>query len=258
MGHFGWDALKQLEKADRGVEIQDGHTKPQQICESCAVGKGVAKRTSKEKPERCTAAANLERLHSDICGPVLPASRKGNTSFILFIDEKTRAINGYAIKAKSQAPDKIESAILEFERRDRRHKVQRLRCDNAKELISKRVQEMLLKRGIVPETSAPYSPNQNGLVERYNRTVLEMIRCLLHQANFPAYLWEDAFEVALHILNRRVNAQTGGIPIEELTGEKADLSHLKAFGAEARVVIDNGGKKLSKLAPRTRKAFFLG
>jgi hypothetical protein len=189
----------------------------------------------------------------------LPTSRKGNKSFILFIDEKTRAIIGHAIKTKDQAPEKIEAAIQEFERMDRKHKVHKLRSDNAKELISKKVQAMLLKRSIVPETSAPYSPNQNGLVERYNRTVLEMIRCLLHQANYPGNLWEDAFEVALYILNRRVNAHTGRIPLEDLTGEKVDLSGMRAFGAEARVlIVPTTGKKLSKLAPRTRKAFFLG
>jgi len=95
------------------------------------------------------------------------------------------------------------------------------------------VDAIMREAGIQPEHSAPYSPSQNGLPERYNRTVLEMMRCLLHQAQYSGTFWEDAFDMALHILNRRVNKHTGRIPYEDLTGEEADYSHMKAFGATA-------------------------
>jgi hypothetical protein len=254
MGHLGWDALKRLEKADRGVDV--GATeRPNEICQSCAIGKAAAKPVNKTKPERYHAKENLERIHSDLCGPILPQSRKGNNQFALFIDEKTRYIVGYAMKAKSQAPEKLKQAIQEFQRLDRKHKVTKFRSDNAKELTSKTVDAILREAGIQPEHSAPYSPSQNGLPERYNRTVLEMMRCLLHQAQYSGTFWEDAFDVALHILNRRVNKHTGRIPYEDLTGEEADYSHMKAFGATAYVLVQPQGRKLE---PRSKKCYFLG
>jgi hypothetical protein len=82
-----------------------------------------------------------------------------------------------------------------------------------------------------------------------------MMRCLLHQSPFSNTFWEDAFDAALYILNRRVNKQTGRIPYEDITGEKVDLDHMRAFGAEAYVLVQPQG---SKLAPRSTRCFFLG
>ena len=255
MGHLGWDALRQLQRAECGVDIPQGQTKPNAICQSCASGKATAKAVKKRKPEQKRAKDNLERIHSDICGPVLPQSRKGNNQFILFIDEKTRYVIGHTMKAKSEAPEKTRRAIKEFQRLDGKRKVRKFRSDNAKELISKAMDTMLLEEGIQPEHSAPYSPSQNGLAERYNRNVLEMMRCLLHQSPFSNTFWEDAFDAALYILNRRVNKQTGRIPYEDITGEKVDLNHMRAFGAEAYVLVQPQG---NKLAPRSTRCFFLG
>jgi hypothetical protein len=82
-----------------------------------------------------------------------------------------------------------------------------------------------------------------------------MMRCLLHQSPFSNTFWEDAFDAALYILNRRVNKQTGRIPYEDITGEKVDLDHMRAFGAEAYVLVQPQG---SKLAPRSTRCYFLG
>jgi len=94
MGHLGWDALRQLQRAECGVDIPQGQTKPNAICQSCASGKATAKAVKKRKPQ----------------------SRKGNNQFILFIDEKTRYVIGHTMKAKSEALEKTRRAIKEFQR----------------------------------------------------------------------------------------------------------------------------------------------
>jgi len=148
MGHLGWDALRQLQSAECGVDIPQGQTKPNAICQSCATGKATAKAVKKRKPEQKRAKENLERIHSDICGPVLPQSRKGNNQFVLFIDEKTRYVIGHTMKTKSQAHEKLRCAIKEFQRLDGKHKVRKFPSDNAKELISKTMDKFLLEEGI--------------------------------------------------------------------------------------------------------------
>jgi hypothetical protein len=74
------------------------------------------RRSRKESLSKSEPKENLERIHSDICGPVLPQSRKGNNQFILFIDEKTRYVIGHTMKAKSEALEKTRRAIKEFQR----------------------------------------------------------------------------------------------------------------------------------------------
>jgi len=80
---------------------------------------GLKSHRAKRNPMPFANHAPLERIHSDICGPVLPQSRKGNNQFILFIDEKTRYVIGHTMKAKAEALEKTRRAIKEFQRRVR-------------------------------------------------------------------------------------------------------------------------------------------
>ena len=101
----------------------------------------------------------------------------------------------------------------------------------------------------------PYTPQQNGIAERKNRTIMEMARCML--GNLPSFLWEEAVITAIYTLNRcPTKAVEGKTPYEAWTGNKPNISHLRVFGCEAfSYIVSERRKKLDK---RAEKCIFVG
>ena len=114
-------------------------------------------------------------------------------------------------------------------------KVKRLRSDNGGEFISQGFKTLLRKHAIRHETSAPYSPHQNGTVERAWRSIFSMARCLLLEANLPKFLWTYAVMTAVYIRNRCFNSRSEKTPYEALTGKQPNLSKMHVFGSPCYV-----------------------
>jgi hypothetical protein len=113
------------------------------------------------------------------------------------------------------------------------------------------------EQGIKHNTTAPYTPQQNDIVERRNQTIVEMARCLLKSMKVPAKFWWEAVKVAVHILNRSpTKILDHKTPFEAWFGRKPGVQHLRTFGykAYAKVV----GPSLTKLADRSVPGVFLG
>ncbi|XP_076686075.1 uncharacterized protein LOC143378147 [Andrena cerasifolii] len=101
------------------------------------------------------------------------------------------------------------------------HRIKKLRTDNGTEYLSHAFSEFLKKEGITRELTVEYTPQQNGVSERLNRTLVEMARCLLMQAELPITLWAEAIGTAAYIRNRcPTTANQETTPHEVWTGEK--------------------------------------
>ena len=128
-------------------------------------------------------------------------------------------------------------------------------------MISKRTQEFLLSQSIAQETSAPLTPEQNGFIERENRTVMESVRSMLFHRKMPEKLWGEAANTAVYLLNRSINKNTGNqTPYELYFGEKPRVTHIKIFGSLAMMKLQE--KKRSgyqkKLDPRAKQTLLVG
>ncbi|WVZ71727.1 hypothetical protein U9M48_020274 [Paspalum notatum var. saurae] len=111
--------------------------------------------------------------------------------------------------------------------------------------------------GVGRHLSAPYSPQQNGVVERKNQTVVGMARCMLKAKGMPAAFWGEAVTTAVYILNRAsTKALDGQTPFEAWHGRKPDVSHLRTFGCVGYVKVTKPG--LSKLEDRSKPMVLLG
>ena len=91
------------------------------------------------------------------------------------------------------------------------------------------------------EHSVPYTPQQNGVAERKNRSLKEMKTCLLQAKNLPPSLWAEVVNCASYIQNRVPHKSVvGATPFEALHGHKPNVSHLRAFGSKswARIPMD--------------------
>ena len=99
--------------------------------------------------------------------------------------------------------------------------------DNGKELVNDKLKKLAADEGIIIETSAPYSPFQNGVVKRFNWTLLELARAMLISSNLPTFLWDEAVAHAAYLQNRALTqALNGKTPYEAWHGAKPNVSHL--------------------------------
>ena len=135
--------------------------------------------------------------------------------------------------------------------------VNRIRTDHGGEFSSKDFQQYTTGRGIKHEFSAPYAPEQNGYIERSNRTVVEAVRSLLHAKNLPLGLWAEAVATVVHVLNRSVNKRLNSLtPYELIYKVRPDVSYFRTFES-------NGYKHIpkqlrSKLEAKSERLVFVG
>jgi hypothetical protein len=132
-----------------------------------------------------------------------------------------------------------------------------LRTDRGGEFTSVEFAEYCAAEGVRQQLTAPYSPQQNGVVERRNGTVVAMARSMLKAKGLPGWFWGEAVNTAVYILNRcPTKSVIGMTPFEAWYGKKPAVHHLKTFGCIAYV--RNTTPHLKKLEDRGRKMIFVG
>ena len=198
----------------------------------------------------------LKRIHSDVCGP-FPESATGNRYFVSFIDEWSRWAMIYPMKTRDQVlarfqefRNMIELLVPNDER------IRALRTDNAKEYCSQEFEQFLRENNIHHELSTPYRQHQNGIAERFNRTIQEMTKTLMTHANLPKGYWEEASKTAAYLRNRCVTSKHEMTPHEALLGSKPDVSNLRTWGCRAYAVIPEELRR--KLTDRSVEAILVG
>ncbi|GJR06676.1 retrovirus-related pol polyprotein from transposon TNT 1-94 [Tanacetum coccineum] len=135
--------------------------------------------------------------------------------------------------------------------------VRRIRTDNGTEFVNQTLREYYEKVGISHETSVARSPQQNGVVERRNRTLIEAARTMLIYAKAPLFLWAEAVATACYTQNRSmIRRRHGKTPYELLHNKPPDLSYLHVFGALCYPT--NDSENLGKLQPKADIGIFIG
>ena len=142
--------------------------------------------------------------------------------------------------------------------KQREEKVKFFRSDNALEYISEEFESILERNHIEHQFSVPYSPKQNGKAERMNRTLQDMVRCMLDQAKLPKSLWAEAVRTAAYLRNRLpTKVLQNGTPYEVWTGNHPKLDHLKVFGCVCYAHLSEAQRK-KKLDQRGVECLFMG
>jgi hypothetical protein len=204
----------------------------------------------------------LEIVHTDICGPFPIKSVDGYDSFITFIDDYSRYGYIYPIKERSEALDKFKIFKAEVENQQNL-KIKVVRSDRGGEYYGRHTPygqipgpfaRFLQENRIVAQYSTPGEPQQNGVAERRNRTLMDMVRSMLSYSTLPINLWMEALKTAIHILNRVSSKSVPRTPYELWTGRKPTLNYLHVWGCPAEVKVFN--PSIGKLDPKTSKLPF--
>ena len=217
-------------------------------CGTCTQGK-MCQMCSRKPDERATAA--LEIVHCDLAGPISPVARDGFRYALCFVDDHSGINMVYFLKQKS---DTLEATKKFFADVAPYGKVKRIRSDNGSKFMNKEFKSLLCTKGIKHETSCPYSPHQNGTVERSWRSLFEMARCLLLEAKLPKEFWTYAVMTAAYTRNRCYNNRLGKTPLEAFIGKRPDVSNMHIFGTTCYGYVQNA----KKLDARSKKGIFVG
>ncbi|KAG7582944.1 Zinc finger CCHC-type superfamily [Arabidopsis suecica] len=198
----------------------------------------------------------LELIHGDLCGPITPSTSAGNMYIFVLIDDFSRYMWTILLKDKSDAfcKFKIFKTMVEKETEE---KIQTLRTDRGGEFVSLEFNSFCEEFGIKRHLTAPYSPQQNGVVERRNRTMMEMTRSMMKHMHLPNYLWGETIRHTTYLLNRVVTrALKDMTPYECFRGKKPTVNHVRIFGCIAYAKVDK--PHLRKLDDRSRILIHLG
>ncbi|GJU44444.1 retrovirus-related pol polyprotein from transposon TNT 1-94 [Tanacetum coccineum] len=189
---------------------------------ACAMGK-IKKKPHKPKYED-TNQEKLYLLHMDLCGPMRVASVNGKKYIIVIVDDYSRFTWVKFLRSKDEALDFIIKFLKMIQVR-LKVTVQRIRTNNGTEFVNQTLREYYEKIGISHETSVARSPQQNGVVERRNRTLIEAARTMLIYAKAPLFLWAEAVATACYTQNCSiVRLRHCKTPYELLHDKPPDLS----------------------------------
>jgi transposase InsO family protein len=204
----------------------------------------------------------LEIIHTDICGPFNVKFADGFNSFITFTDDFSRYGYIYPIREQPDALDKFKIFKAKVENQHN-VKIKVVRLDRGGEYYRRHTGQILgpfakflEENGIVAQYSLPYEPQQNGVAERWNHTLMKMVRSMLRNSMLPLNLWIEALKTAAHIIIHVPSKSVPKTPYELWTGRKTSINYLHIWGCPAEAKIFN--PQLEKLDPKTISYHFIG
>ncbi|UYV81752.1 hypothetical protein LAZ67_20002198 [Cordylochernes scorpioides] len=171
-------------------------------------------------------------------------------------DDFSRRVTVYFLKHKDQVIEYFDIFRARAER-ETGHKIKRLRTDNGLEYCNKNFKQKLESLGIKHELTNSYSPQQNGVSERLNRSLLDMARASMHNADLPQKFWAESVNCAAYIQNRSLcSALDNKVPEEIWLSRKVSVRHFKIFGALAYAHIPK--QKRKKFDRRAKRCILVG
>jgi hypothetical protein len=203
-----------------------------------------------------TTDKSLELLHMDLFGPIAYISIGGSKYCLVIVDDYSRFTWVFFLQEKSQTQETLKGFLRQAQNKFRL-RIKKIRSDNGTEFKNSQIEGFLEEEGIKHEFSSPYTPQQNGVVERKNRTLLDMARTMLDEYKTPDRFWAEAINTAYYSINRlylhRILKKTS---YELFTGKKPNVSYFRVFGSKCFIHIKRGRK--SKFAPKAVEGFLLG
>nr|GFA15041.1 retrovirus-related Pol polyprotein from transposon TNT 1-94 [Tanacetum cinerariifolium] len=251
LSHLNFGAINHLARQGLVRGLPKLKFEKDHLCSACAMGKST-KKTHKPK-SKDTNQEKLYLLHMDLCRPMRVESVNGEKYILVIVDDYSRFTWVKFLRSK----DETSAFIIKFLKMIQiRLKVPvcRIRTDNGTEFVNQTLRDYYEEVGISHETSVARSPQQNGVVERRNRTAIEAARTMLIDAQALLFLWAEAVATACFTQNRSIiRLRHGKTPYELLHSKLPDLSFFHVFGALCYPTnnSENLGPALNEMTPGT-------
>nr|GEW90533.1 zinc finger, CCHC-type [Tanacetum cinerariifolium] len=185
------------------------------------------------KKAKARSTSPLDLVYGDLCGPITPPTPSGKKYIFLLVDDYSRYMWVYFLTMKDQAFGTFKEYKNSIEN-ELRTTLKMLRTDPGGEFTSSEFTQYYKENGIARQLTAPYSPQQNGVVERRNRTIMSTTRCMMKVTNMPQNFWAEAVRHEIYILNSvSTKALEDITPYEAIKRRKPNLENLRVFSCIA-------------------------
>ncbi|GJT84646.1 retrovirus-related pol polyprotein from transposon TNT 1-94 [Tanacetum coccineum] len=254
LSHLNFDYINLLSKKDIVIGLPKLKYVKDQLCSSCEVSK--AKRSSFKSKTVPSSKGRLNLLHMDLCGPMRVASINGKKYILVIVDDYSRYTWTLFLRSKDETPEVLKD-FLTMIQRNLQAPVISVRTDRGTEFLNKTLNAFFKEEGIEHQTSTPRTPEQNGVVERRNRTLVEAARTMLSASKLPLFFWAEAIATACYTQNRSII-----IPTHEKTAyhiindRKPSIKHLHIFGCTCYLTRD--GENLDKMKEKGDSCILVG
>lgn len=238
--------LKQYRK-DVHIILDGSHSRD---CDACLKAKQPRQ---SYPPSMSQASAPLELVHADIM-MMNVTGITGCRYALVLMDDFSRFGAVAVLQYKHQVAAKTLEIIRAWQRQTG-CKLKTFRSDNGTEFKGE-LDDVFVRTGVQRQFSVQYTPQQNGRVERLNRTLAEKMRALLFDSGLPEKFWECALLTANAVRNKTFSSVVRTAPEQLFTGKPVDLTHLRVFGCLAYAHVPKELRK--KLSARSQPGVFVG
>ena len=254
LGHLSFDLLSRLSGLNLVRGLPRLKFERDLVCAPCRHGKMVA--ASHPPLTAVMTERPTELLHMDLVGPARVRSVGGKWYVLVVVDDYSRYAWVFFLEDKSETFGFVRDLILRL--RNERHgdAIRAIRSDNGTEFRNDHFDAFCSDQGLEHQYSTPYVPPQNGVVERKNRTLVEMARTMLDEHRTPRRFWAEAVNTACHVSNRVfLRAFKRKTCYELMHGRAPRVSHFRVFGCKC-FILKKG--KLDKFEARSVDGIFFG
>ena len=256
LGHVNFKGIVQMARKNIVKGLKYGGGDQVDTCNHCIHGK-LPRLSFPQQRSTERSSELIELVHSDVCGPIEVPSLGGSRYFITFKDDCSSWLVAYPMRRKSESFSKYKNYKAMAERQTGR-KLKVLRTDRGGEYLSNEFRDELEESGVRHQLSAVETPQQNGIAERINRTLLDLVRSMLHAKELPKQFWAEALATAVHIRNRVTSKsiEVDKTPHHYWHGTAPDIGAMRVFGCRCWYRIPKS--KVRKLDSRANEAVMIG
>nr|GFA54857.1 hypothetical protein [Tanacetum cinerariifolium] len=224
------------------------------LCSSCELGK--AKRKSFHTKLTPSSKRRLQLLHMDLCGPMRVASINGKRYVLVIVDDYSRYTWTHFLRSKDETPEVLID-FLRLVQRGLQAQARVVRTDKGMKFLNQTLHAFFVAEGILHQTSVARTPEQNGVVERQNRILIEAARTMLRVAKVPLFFWTEVIATACFTQNRSlVIPRHEKTPYHIINNRKPSVKFFHIFGSLCYIVRDD--ENLDKLKVKGDECIFVG
>ncbi|GJV44154.1 putative ribonuclease H-like domain-containing protein [Tanacetum coccineum] len=254
LGHINFKTMNKLVKGNLVKGLPSKIFENDHSCVACQKGK-QHKASYKTKLVN-SISKPLHMLHMDLFGPTNVKSLMKKSYCLVVTDDFSRFSWVFFLATKDETSGILKTFITEIENQ-LDHKVKVIRCDNGTEFKNSIMNQFCEMKGIKREFSVARTPQQNGVAERKNRTLIEAARTMLVDSKLPTTFWAEAVNTACYVLNRvLVIKPHNKTPYELIRGRPPLIDFMKPFGCP--VTILNTRDHLGKFDEKANEGYFVG
>ncbi|GJX17457.1 putative ribonuclease H-like domain-containing protein, partial [Tanacetum coccineum] len=254
LNHLNFGTINDLARKDLVRGLPRLKFEKDHLCSACQLGKSK-KHTHKPKTKN-TNLEVLNTLHMDLCGPMRVQTINGKKYILVIVDDYSRFTWVKFLRSKDETPEVVIKFLKQIQV-GLNKTVRNIRTDNGTEFVNKDLTDYYERVGIFHQKTVPRTPQQNGVVERRNRTLVEAARTMLIFSKAPMFLWAEVVATACYTQNRSlIHTRHCKTPYELVHDKKPDLTFFRVFGALCYPTNDN--EDLGKLQPTADIGIFVG